>query len=142
MYYIPSFFKYSSDGGENSGVTGFWIIEWKYLFSIVILRFDKGTKEAYHSHDFNAITWWLYGSVTEHILHVPKLDRALKTEIINWYPSLIPKYTPREHLHKIEATEITYALSFRGPWSDRWKENINGEIISLTHGRKVLGVNN
>ena len=49
------------DGGPNSGVTGFWIIELKWLFSIVILRFNRGTREAYHTHAFNAWTWWLKG---------------------------------------------------------------------------------
>ena len=57
-------FHKSHDGGKNSGVTGYWLIEWKSGFSIVVLRFSKGTREAFHSHAFNALTWWLKGSVT------------------------------------------------------------------------------
>ena len=34
------------DGGQDSGVTGFWLIEAKHLFSIVILIFNKGTRDA------------------------------------------------------------------------------------------------
>ena len=47
-------FHKSHDGGKNSGVTGYWLIEWKSGFSIVVLRFSKGTREAFHSHAFNA----------------------------------------------------------------------------------------
>ena len=39
------FFGFGSDGGENSGVTGFWLFEIKSLFSIAILKFAKGTKK-------------------------------------------------------------------------------------------------
>ena len=59
-------FKKSHDGGPNSGVTGYWLIEWKLGFSIVILRFSKGSREAFHTHAFNALTWWVKGSVEEH----------------------------------------------------------------------------
>lgn len=55
--------SYASDGGINSGVKGLFLIEIKPVFSIVLLRFRKGTREAYHSHAFNAVTWFLKGTV-------------------------------------------------------------------------------
>lgn len=45
------------DGGQQSTVTGYWLIEWKNVFSIVLLKFEKGTREAYHTHAFNAFSW-------------------------------------------------------------------------------------
>lgn len=55
-------------------------------------------------------------------------------------PSFIPKYTPRSTFHRVNALEDTYALTFRGPWSNTWYEyNPNTkEYIEMTHGRKVI----
>lgn len=36
-------FSKSHDGGKDSGVTGYWLIESKSLFSIVLLRFSEGS---------------------------------------------------------------------------------------------------
>ena len=57
--WFPRLFFVKPDGGKNSGVTAYFLIEWKVLFSVGILRFNEGTREAYHSHAFNALTWWL-----------------------------------------------------------------------------------
>lgn len=127
---MTSFFKYSYDGGKDSGVTGFWLVECKWLFSIVILHFKKGTRESYHSHAFNALTWWIYGSVLEHLLG--------DSESIKWYPSIFPKYTPKENFHKIEALEDSYAISFRGPWENSWYEYQDKKgYTKLGWGRKI-----
>lgn len=123
-------FTKSHDGGKDSGVTGYWLVENKDLFSIVLLRFNKGSREAFHSHAFNAITFWLKGSVTEHFEN--------GKPSINWLPSFIPKITLRNNCHKIFAHETSWALSFRGPWADRWKEIKNNESYYLTHGRKRI----
>ena len=56
-------FHKSKDGGPDSNVTGYWLIEWKKAFSVVLLRFDAGTREAYHNHAFNAISWILKGEL-------------------------------------------------------------------------------
>ena len=124
------FFKKSHDGGKNSGVTGYWLIEWKAGFSIVLLRFSKGSREAFHSHAFNAYTWWLRGSVEEQFP-----DTA---ETIEWKPSIFPKFTPRWNIHRIVADRVSRAISFRGPWESTWKEQKNGIQTTLTHGRMVL----
>lgn len=123
-------FRKSHDGGANSGVTGYWLIEWKSLFSIVLLRFSKGSREAFHSHAFNAYTWWLRGSVTEEFP-----DTA---ETMRWYPSFFPKFTPRDNMHRIVADDVTWALSFRGPWSPTWKERKGDATTTLTHGRVAV----
>lgn len=125
-------FKKSHDGGSDSGVTGYWLIECKWLFSIVLLRFSKGSREAFHSHAFNAYTWWLTGSVHEEIFPT----RAIRV----WKPSWIPKYTPKNCFHRVNAQETTWALSLRGPWDKTWKEHKNGETYELTHGRKKVNV--
>jgi len=124
-------FSYAKDGGNNSNVDGFWLIEIKSLFSIVILKFNRGSREAFHSHAFNALTWWLKGRVTEH--HLTEKSKE-------WHPSFLPKFTPRNCFHKVFANEDTYAISFRGPWQDKWQEYHPKEkkFITLTHGRKVV----
>lgn len=121
-------FKKSHDGGKDSGVTSYWLIEWKEKFSIVLLHFSPGTRDAFHSHAFNALTWWLKGSVVE------EYTDGYTTE---WRPSIKPKRTPRNVFHKIIAGEKgAWALSFRGPWSSTWQEHKDGATYTLSHGRK------
>lgn len=116
------------DGGKGSGVTGYFLIEWKALFSIVLLRFSEGTREAFHSHAFNAVTVWLKGFVCEY-------HRTGERKL---FVGGMIKYTPREVFHKIEAHKTTWAISFRGPWKDRWEEDRRGKRIVLTHGRREV----
>lgn len=132
--WIPRFFKKAPDGGKNSGVTGFFLIEWKKVFSIVLLKFSEEHRESYHSHAFNALTWWLMGGVVEERIYVDK-----PIEVKYYLPSIRPKFTPRNNLHRIISYGTTWAISFRGPWSNTWKEfnNKSGET-TLTHGRKEL----
>lgn len=125
-----TFLCVAPDGGNGSGVTGLYLVEIKSLFSIVLLRFNKGTREAFHSHAFDALTFWLKGSVREH-----HLDGTTKD-----FSAGRVKYTPRDTFHKVEALETTWAVSFRGPWVDRWQEARSGRIITLTHGRRELEV--
>lgn len=119
------FLEKANDGGVDSGVTGYFLIEIKPLFSIVLLKFNKGTREAYHSHAFNAITFWLYGKVVEH--H--------RTGQEDFYCAGMFKYTPRHIFHKIEALRTSWAISFRGPWRKIWYEYKQNELIVLTNHR-------
>ncbi len=121
-------FQKSPDGGKDSGVTGYFLIEWKSVFSVALLHFAKGTREAYHEHAFNALTIWLKGHVKEHHLGKPTL----------YFKAGDVKLTPRLTFHKIEALESTWALSFRGPWAEFWNEWRDGKIVTLTHGRKEV----
>ena len=124
------FFKKAHDGGADSGVTGWFLLEIKPLFSIVLLRFSEGTRDAYHSHAFNAWTLWLKGLVVEH-------DHDKPNEPMIWGAGDI-KYTSRNKTHMVEAIKTTWALSFRGPWQKTWKEHKQGKMITLTHGRVVV----
>lgn len=122
------FFSKASDGGKDSGVTGYFLVEIKPLFSIVLLHFNKGSREAFHEHAFDALSIWLKGKVREHHLNGETKD----------FTALSMKSTPRSTFHKIEALEETWCLSFRGPWVDRWREFKQGRFVTLTHGRKVV----
>lgn len=124
-------FKKSHDGGPDSGVTGYWLVESKKLGSVVLLHFRPGSREAFHNHAFNALTWWLKGNVVEHFL-----DEDKKSKV--WYPSFIPKITRREDFHKIYARKSSWALSIRGPWKETWNEFKNDTMTTLTFGRKVV----
>lgn len=118
----------SPDGGKHSGVTGFFLVEVKPLFSIVLLHFNEGTREAFHEHAFNAVTLWLKGRVREH--HLSGETKEFTAGDV--------KITRRETFHKVEALEDTWAISVRGPWADRWREWRHGKFVTLTHGRKEV----
>jgi hypothetical protein len=126
-------FSKAKDGGPHSTVTGYWLVEIKPLFSVVLLRFDKGSRDAYHSHAFNALSWFLSGEVEEH----HKDGRMLM-----FRPSIVPKWTPRSCFHKVYARRTTWCLSVRGPWTDTWAEYIpsNRTLRTLTNGRREINV--
>jgi len=128
--FFPRIFYKKPDGGKESGVTGYFLIEWKLLFSIGLLHFKEGSREAYHNHAFNALSFWLKGSVKE--------EKA--TGECNFFDglSLRPKYTPRSNCHRVVGLTDTWALTFRGPWLDYWQEIRNDELVVLTHGRKKI----
>lgn len=123
-------FSYGKDGGALSKVWGLFITEIKKAFSIVLLRFENGSREAYHSHAFNAVSWILKGKLVEYV------DGAV-FEV--YRPSLTPIWTPRDRFHKVYSVGTTWVISFRGPWADTWKEytDKDGEI-TLTHGRRPI----
>lgn len=127
------FYK-GKDGGSDSKVTGYWLIESKRFISIALLRFDKGSREAFHTHAFNAISWVLRGELNE-VIKGDSLGR------ISYKPSLIPIRTPRECFHRVFGmADVTWAFTIRGPWSKTWKEYIPADDaeITLTNGRKVV----
>lgn len=126
------FFK-SKDGGPNSNVIGYWLIEAKHIFSIVLLRFDKGSREAYHDHAFNSWSWVLSGGLLEETLKGPKKSLI---------PSISPIYVSRNRFHKVHGiTEKTWVLSFRGPWKEYWHEYTDKGYTTLTNGRKIVNEN-
>lgn len=138
--WIPRLFYKKYDGGKESGVVGYFLIEWKPFFSIGLLRFSKGSREAYHSHAFNALTWFIKGKVTEERTNVKSLYPVEATEDTkkDFGPSLIPKYTPKNNIHRVVAHETTYAITFRGGWEDEWYELRDNKesFVVLTHGRQ------
>lgn len=120
----------SKDGGEKSHVWAHWLIEWKSVFSIVLLRFEDGTREAYHNHAFNSFSWVLKGKLKE---------KFTNGEVKYHKASPRPFITTKEDFHKVSSEGRSWALSFRGPWSDTWSEvDESAEQITLTHGRRKL----
>ena len=60
------FFSKVKDGGPESTVDAYFLIEIKNWFSIALLKLHKCSRENYHSHAFNALTWFIKGDMVEH----------------------------------------------------------------------------
>jgi hypothetical protein len=131
------FLTVRKDGGPDSNVTGYWLIEWKRVFSIALLKFDEGSREAFHSHAFNCVSWVLRGKL---------LEERSRFSMDGWFdwrvfgPSLLPILTTRDNLHKVHGlAPATWVLTFRGPWAKDWYEQLpDGSRVWLTDGRKVI----
>jgi hypothetical protein len=124
-------FSTSKDGGKDSNVTGYWLIEWKDVFSVALLKFDKGSREAFHSHAFNCISWVLSG----HLLEERLLGWPIR--LTDYKPSWKPIITPRAITHKVYGiAPTTWVITFRGPWHKTWHEEFDdGTKVVLAHGR-------
>lgn len=123
-------FSKAKDGGRESNVDGYFLFEFKGLFSVALLRFNKGCREAYHSHAFNAYTWFLFGDM---------IEQDISGATLEYKQALKPKYTPRQKVHRVLANRNSWALTIRGKWADQWFEMIDGKKVILAHGRKVVG---
>lgn len=126
-------FRKLKDGGPESNVTGYFLVEIKWLFSIVLLRFAPGSREAYHTHAFNALSLIVDAGLYEYVKGRPMENRWL-------YPGW--NWTARNRFHRVynDTRDNVWALSLRGPWIDNWKEYLPAteQEITLTHGRKVV----
>ena len=122
------FFNKTKDGGKDSTVDAFFLFEIKWLCSIALLRFNKGSRVNFHSHAFNAFTWFLKGDMTEH-----DMDGTTK----KYSRRLLPKVTKREKFHKVIAERDSWCFTIRGAWQKEWSEYDpdTNETIILTHGR-------
>ena len=136
-------FKKMKDGGAESTVTGYWLCEFKSLFSIVLLKFEGPSRNAYHQHAFNCINWllkgrleeWEYAPPNKRFTHrVPRLNTRFRRTL---FPSWKPFQIKRTDFHKVDAPDVSWVLSFRGPWAKTWKEYLPDENRerTLTHGR-------
>ena len=123
------------DGGNKSTVTGNWLFEFKSLFSISLLKFDLGSREEYHTHAFNAISWYILGHTEEHILNGNIIERK---------GLCLPKLTKRGCFHKIKALKPTWVLTIRGRWLDNWLEfnPRTQQYTQFTHGRTIIHITN
>lgn len=120
------------DGGKESLVFGYWLVEIKQLFSIVLLNFKKGSREVFHNHAFHAISWIIKGELKEEMLD---------GSIIYYKPYIIPIFTSRERFHRVFGeADNTWVVSFRGPWLLKWNEYLpkDNKYITLTNGRKII----
>lgn len=121
------------DGGPLSTVDAYVLIEIKSLFSIMILKFNKGSRENFHSHAFNALSIYLSGHVTEKVLQ--------DNQIVNIErKGFSIKTTPRHVLHKVFAHKNSWCLTCRGSWNETWQEyNLEkNQTDTLKHGRKII----
>lgn len=131
------FLSLGKDGGPESTVWGYWLFEIKSLFSIVLLRFENGTRDAYHSHAFNSVSWVLKGELEETHHHTTHPDVFDRLDIHR--RSIFPVLTFRDTFHKVNSVGRTWVLSFRGPWAKEWKEYDAAGEKTLTNGRQVVG---
>lgn len=131
-------FKRMKDGGPESRVEGFWLIEAKGLLSVVLLHFSNGSREAFHSHAFHAVSWLLKGKLVERRIMSQNLANDYKVTVFE--PSLLPIITTRQNFHKVSSIGDSWAISFRGPWVRTWREYLPNlkKFITLTNGRKVV----
>lgn len=129
------------DGGKNSTVTGYWLVEIKSLFSIVLLKFDDGTREAFHTHAFTALTWFLKGNLWEERI---KLGDGIDGEHNKYKRSVLPKLTKKDNLHRVKSKGTSWALSIRGPWTKTWQEYWpeTNELVTFTSGRIIVKKDN
>lgn len=125
--------KKRKDGGPDSNATGYWLIEIKPLFSILLLKFEGESRTNYHSHAFHALTWLIKGDMTEHSQQSFGAERH-----IPYRRSLFPKFTSRKNLHKVDSNGTSWVFSIRGPWKKEWQEYNpkTDKFITLTNGRK------
>ena len=121
----------AKDGGPDSPVDAYFLFEIKPLFSIALLKFNKGRRESYHNHAFNALTWFLKGAMYE---------EDIKGGFYKYKRSLLPKITKRDKYHRVIAHEDSWCFTIRGPWDKTWKEYnpTTDKEITLTNGRVVL----
>ena len=121
------------DGGPESRVYMYGL-ESKRLGSALVLRFENGSRECYHSHAFEAVSWLLTGGLFEHLLD--RMHRMHK-------PSWRPIFTHRKDMHQVVSMGRSWVVSLRGPWSQNWEEfdpqiGKDGEHRLLGPGREVL----
>lgn len=123
------FFSKSKDGGPDSPVDAFFLFEIKCIGSVALLCFNQGAREAFHTHAFNALTWFISGDMVEETI-----DGSFKP----YRRSLLPKFTSRANNHRVRAYKTSWCFTIRGPWRNTWTEDTEDATLILTHSRKVL----
>lgn len=122
-------FHKAKDGGPESNVTGYWLVEAKKFLSVALLRFSDGTRDAFHEHAFDSVNWILRGKVVE---------EHIDGNVVEHRPSWWPVLTPRETFHRVRSEGTTWVFTIRGPWKDTWREYVADKFVTLTHGRKIV----
>ncbi len=128
--------RVTKDGGPESTVWAHWLFESKRWGSIVLLRFENGSRDAYHSHAFHCVSWLLSGGLVE-----DRIEPADEATTYTYLPGAYPIITTRENTHKVTSVGRSRVLSFRGPWAARWREITPGDgEVALASGRRVVGL--
>jgi hypothetical protein len=107
------------------------LFEIKSFASIALLRFNTGSRETFHTHAFNAFTWFICGDLVEE-----RIDGTFT----KYARSIIPKITRRSNNHRVIAHAPSWCFTIRGPWKSTWTEDTDKEKTTLTHGRKVVNI--
>jgi hypothetical protein len=133
------FLSVSKDGGPASHVWAYWLFEIKWLFSIVLLKFEDGSRDVYHTHAFNSVSWVLGKGYLRELVLWKSEDGRPMMKYNTYQPGLRPVVTRRTTNHKVVSRGRTWVVSFRGPWSDTWQEYDQNtqQSVTLTHGRKA-----
>ncbi len=126
-------FSKAKDGGPRSPVDAYFIIELKNFFSIALLKFNEGSRENYHTHAFDALTWFISGELVE---------EEVSGDTYVYTRSIWPKCTPKDKCHRVRSLTTSWCFTIRGPWSDTWEEyNERTDTTTVyTHGRHVVEV--
>lgn len=129
---ITQLFTKSRDGGPSSPVDGYFLIEMKSLFSIALLKFNKGGREEFHTHAFDAFTWFLSGEM---------IEEDFNGTAYKYQRSWMPKFTRISKNHRVKAARDSWCLTIRGPWQDTWTEDsiVDNTTTTFTHNRVILG---
>lgn len=130
---ITQFFSKAKDGGPKSPVNGYFLFEIKNFASIALLKFNKGCREEYHTHAFNAFTWFVCGSLIEENIDGSKYI---------YKQSIFPKITLKNKNHRVFANKDSWCFTIRGPWDKTWTETSENldKITILTNGRNIVNV--
>lgn len=132
------FLEVCKDGGPESTVWAYVLLEWKAVGSIMLLRFENGSRDAYHSHAFHCVSWLLSGGLVE--TRIEFKDGGNRFSTYNYLPSACPILTLRSHLHKVVSVGRSWVFTVRGPWSQTWIERAGDARteVRLQHGRKQV----
>lgn len=127
------FLTKAKDGGSNSPVDAYFLFEIKGLMSIALLKFNKGERENYHTHAFDALTWFLWGDLVEE--RVNYLDKSVTKT--SYKRSILPKFTRKDNLHRVVSNKTSWCFTVRGKWDNMWTEynNANDETHLISCGR-------
>lgn len=130
------FLSVVKDGGPESTVWAHVLFEIKPLASVMLLRFEHGSRDAYHSHAFNCVSWVLSGGGL--LEETVEIDTDRHTVSTQWHPMSwwLPIITRRTTTHRVYSRGRTWVLTFRGPWAKRWTEIVPGRgAVTLGYGR-------
>ena len=123
-----SLFKPVKDGGPLSRVWAYFL-ENKKLASFGLLRFEDGSREAFHSHAFDCVSL---------IVGPGSLKEVFTDGRIRYHRPGKILVTRKEDFHKVYSQGRTWVLTLRGPWEQTWEEiDEEGNHKTLSWGRKL-----
>ena len=92
------------------GLLRVWVIS--NVVIVALLKFNKGSRENFHSHAFNAFTWFLFGDMMEERF-IGKSGQQPIIEHTRYKFGLKPKFTSKENLHLLLRHKTSWS-SIRG----------------------------